>query len=220
MFEKNSKTSSDSDFLPPSHGTAPAPVQTFVPTTLLKSSLTVLEQASKLYFRLYSCKSNALVSANNLHISAPVLDVFVQLVLTDPPYNVRRKRQAKHSTSDELSSSDMRTIVQLVADMLRPGGHAVLFYTAQQGSIWRSLFQALSSESGGAPSTMFMVDNAATTIVDHPSFHRNKLATRSCALATAVDLALHVKKNGNFFAEEEKIVNYKQFGFPSSPFSQ
>lgn len=217
-FVESIEAGSDSDVLPPLHGPAPAPVQTSVPATLLESSMTLLEHSSKPYFRLYSCESNALVSANNLDVSAPVLDGSVQLVLTDPPYNVRRNRQAKHSTYDELSLSAMRETVEVVAEMLRPGGHAVLFCTAQQFPIWQNLFQAVSSESEGPPSRMFMVDNAPMTFVDHPSFHRNNPARKSCALASAVDFALHVKKNGKYFAEEEKMVNYKQFGFVSSSF--
>lgn len=64
-----------------------------------------------------------------------------------------------------------------------------------------------------------MVSVAPLTSVHGQSHHRNKPAKKSCALATVLELALHVNSNGRPFAVEEKVVNYKQFGFATSALS-
>lgn len=91
--------------------------------------------ASKPCFRLYSCESSTLLSANSLHVLASLRDDSGQLVLTDPQFNVRCKRQAKHWKYGKLAVSDMKETVKLVAERLRPGGHDALFCTAQQFNI-------------------------------------------------------------------------------------
>lgn len=170
----------------------------------MQSSLTVLERASNAHFRLYSYKSNALISANNICTSVAVLKKSVQLVITDHPCNVRRERQAKHSVYDELSLTNMNKTIQLARDHLRPGCHGIFFCTAKQISKWQSPFKALFPESDRGPSKTFMVDNAPLTFVDHPSFHRNNSARKFCALVNAVYFALHVKKNRRCYAQEKK----------------
>lgn len=56
-------------------------------------------------------------------------------------------------------------------------------------------------------------DTAALTFADHSPHHCNNQLVKSCALVTAVKLELDLGKNGRVFAEEEKIVTYKHFGF-------
>lgn len=66
---------------------------------------------------------------------------------------------------------------------------------------------------------MFAVSTARFTFVNHPFNHRKTPFRESCALVTAADFALRIKKNGRMITEERKMASYKQFGFMSSVFS-
>lgn len=52
--------------------------------------------------------------------------------------------------------------------------------------------------------------------MDHSFSHHNNPVRKSCHLATVVDFALNVKKNGSPVAGEETMVSYKQLDFVSS----
>lgn len=145
------------------------------------------------------------MSANNetLH-SGPVLDGPVQLLLTDAHYNVRRKKDAKHSAYEEVSVSDSKKTVELVRDLPRPGGHAVVLCNAQQFAIWHRFFAAVPSaqhngssySSSSGSKEVFMVSAALLTVVDLPSSHRRNLPNKFWARVIVVDFALHLEKNG------------------------
>ena len=71
----------------------------------------------------------------------------VSLVLTDPPYNTRREAGATNSEHDKFSSTDMQKAADLIANLLRPYGHAFIFCSYQQSFEWR---KALLSADGGS----------------------------------------------------------------------
>lgn len=165
--------------------------------------MAALLQASKSYFKLHGCRSSDLIRASFFEASATVLDGAVQLVLTDPPYSARRLKKYKNSIHNNLSFTDMTETVELVGDLLRPGGHAILFCKDQQFAVWHTIFCAHKPPQNDCSSLSFastskdkcMVSAALLTCVDDPSKHRNNPAGESCALANAVELALHVKNN-------------------------
>lgn len=76
----------------------------------------------------------------------------VQLVLTDPPYNIRRLGGKEWSKHDELSEADMRVAVELFRVLLRPGGHLLIFASPAQHQSWvnilRSAVDEVSSRAG------------------------------------------------------------------------
>lgn len=133
---------------------------------------------------------------------------------------------SENSAHDNLSIRDIKSTGELIADFLRPNGHAIFFCTAQQFAFWHTLFcKYKSTQNDGSSSTpastsrdTFTLSAAAFPLVDSPSHYRTNPAGNSCALATAVKLALHVKKNGLPLAAEEKTVDYKQLGFVKSAF--
>lgn len=99
--------------------------------TSLDTNMAAMEQLSGRYFRIYECKSTELVSASNEMLSpgsAP--DRTVQLLFIDPTYSSRLTKNPTHSAYTELLISDIKETVELVADLLRPGGHAVVFCSA------------------------------------------------------------------------------------------
>ena len=71
----------------------------------------------------------------------------VSLVLTDPPYNTRREAGATNSEHNKFSSTDMKKAADLIANLLRPYGHAFIFCSYQQSFEWR---KALLSADGGS----------------------------------------------------------------------
>lgn len=56
----------------------------------------------------------------------------VDLVLSDPPYNVRRGRKDDNSVYDRLSPTDMGDVVDMCKRMMKPGAHGCLFCFAFQ----------------------------------------------------------------------------------------
>lgn len=79
--------------------------------------------------------------------------------------------------------------------------------TQDDGSSWLS---------ASTSSATFQVSAAPLTLLDDLLHHYNSPAKRSCALATTVRLALHVRKSVILLAAEEKMVSYTQFGFGRS----
>lgn len=173
-------------------------------------------QTSKPYFRQFNYRGSGLVRVINFDVCALVLDATVQLVLMDPPYSVRRLRKAKNSAHDNLSVKDMRTTLELDAELLRPNGHEIIFCTAQQFAVWHTLFRVPksthddgSSSSSATPSRdLFMVIAAPLTFVDEPFRKHNNSARKSCVLATSVEFVMHVKKNKLSPVADKKMVNY------------
>lgn len=187
-----------------------------------KKSLNDEEPAFRSLCRLYNCSFTELCIENNLDETTPVIKCTVQFLLTDPPYNVRRLRGAPNSDYDVLTPDDMKTVVDVAATLLRPGGHAVIFCTVQQFAIWYKLFcshKTPDEEARSAAAPTFMVDAGPLIFTDHASRHRTNPAHKSCSLADAADLAIHLKKNGLRLEEEETMVSYQNFGYVRSSFS-
>lgn len=72
----------------------------------------------------------------------------VQLVLTDPPYNIRRLSGQEWSEHDTLSEADMRKAVDLFRALLRPGGHVLIFASPAQHLMWVDHMRSVSDGVG------------------------------------------------------------------------
>lgn len=108
----------------------------------LGMSLAALLQTSRPYCRPDNCRSGDLVPASNFDASVPAFNGSVQLFVMDPSYSVRQLRKFKSSAQDEKSAGDMENAVELIADLLGPGRHAILFFTVQQFAVWHTPFCA------------------------------------------------------------------------------
>lgn len=150
-----------------------------------------------------------------------MLEGTAQLVLTDLPYSIRRLNKSKNSAYDNLSFRDIRSTVELIADLLRPAGRETLFCTGQQFVVWHVLFSSQKSRQvEGSCSSSAWTSRDTTTIsaapvafVDDASHHGNNPARQSRSLASSDKFALHVKYDGLLFAAEKATVNDKQLGF-------
>lgn len=140
-----------------------------------------------------------------------------QLVCIDPPYNTRRLANKQNSSHDVLTAEDMSMVVEQVDQLLRPGGHAVVFCTVQQFVVWQKLFDQYKRMDDKS-SNVFSVDKAPMNFVNSPNNHKTAPHRSSCTLQGMVEYALHLKKNGLSYEEEAKMVNYKTFNYINSNF--
>lgn len=167
----------------------------------LDKSMAALEQAPGRYCRIYECKCTELVLASDETLyPGPVLDGTVQLLLTYPLCNERRKKDEKQFAYDELSVSDMKETAKLMTDLLRPGGHGPAFCTTQQLPIWHRLLAAapLTQHDDSCSSfssrwkNKLMVGAASLTLADHLFRYPSSPLKRSCALFEEFKFALHL----------------------------
>lgn len=63
-----------------------------------------------------------------------------------------------------------------------------------------------------------MVSAGVLRLPDHPSYRRSNQLWKSCALVKSDHFAVCVRKQSRPSTEEEKMLNYKMFGFVSSAF--
>jgi DNA modification methylase len=133
----------------------------------------------------------------------------VQLVLTDPPYNTRRRSGQSNSSYDCLLSEDMRDAAAAMSALLRPGGHLVVFCALQQFSEW---VDCLSSypDMRADPMPLFLVRSPGTYL-QAPDRLTN-------SLMNMVEVAVHASKNGEG-RNGYGMVSYKQFGHVPSRFA-
>ena len=164
------------------------------------------------YIRMHACGFEEIVdcdfdetgNCNTLHSTA-------QLVLCDPPWNVRNEDH------DKLDGSQMKPFIDVVSKVLRPGGHAIIFCSVQQFNDWSSEARKHKTpDSRGKPELTFSVDLQPMSFHRDNSWVQSNPARSSCALHSNYDLAMHMKKNGLPYEQEKTIVNYRHFGHVKS----
>jgi len=147
-----------------------------------------------------------------------------QLLLLDPPYNVRRNAGRDDSDYDVFTDKDMDEAITTIDSLLRPGGHAIIFCSIQQFPIWESKLRShVSTESDEeirptSRNGTFMVDKVPMVFVNHPQNNNNNPAFNSCSLQSTAEFAVHIKKNGLAYSKEYDMVNYMPFNYVLSSF--
>lgn len=170
-----------------------------------------LESEMAPYARLHCCKFQEIVEVHEA-IALEELEGMVQLVLTDPPYNIRRVRGDENSDYDHMTVQDMMEFVDLVGLVLRPGGHGIIFCSYQQHRRWVKLFsEKMVDNEDEEKSSMFAVDPTPLITVRHSNHFTGNPVRSSCGLMNSAEYAVHVKKNGLRFSDELKMVNYRGF---------
>lgn len=64
------------------------------------------------------------------------LSAAVDLILTDPPYNSRRLAGKSNSEHDTLLGNDMQDAVEVISEVMAPGGHGILFTATRMFADW------------------------------------------------------------------------------------
>lgn len=178
----------------------------------------ILRSALNPYCRMYNCSYSDLIDVDNTKSeSAESIENQVQLILTDPPFNTRREEGKAYSDYDILRSKDLVHAVELYSDLLREGGHGLIFCSIQQYPKWVKALNEHRQE--GAKFTTFKVDNTPLLTVYHPRNYNSIPYAKSTNLQNASGYIVHFKKKGLKFKEEEKMVNYRSFNYVPSHFA-
>lgn len=144
----------------------------------------------------------------------------VQFLLTDPPYNVRRNRGSEDSHYDSITFQQMKEVSQIASEILREGGHGIIFCAHDQILQWK---EALSipmrlHQGHRDPTNVLTVDPVPLHIVRNPNYFSANPGRTSCTLVNTVEYAIHFKKNGLPYNMEEQMVNYRSFNYVKSSF--
>ena len=137
-----------------------------------------------------------------------------QLVLADPPYEVRFDRDHSNSDYDQLSERNMTRTVTICEQVLRPGGHVVLFCSADQFPEWKKKF--VKPDRNGLPSGKFDVTPVPILFIPERGaesrvpYHRT-LTHKNCA-----DYAFHAVKKHEGMEEAMKQVSWSAHGYVHS----
>lgn len=135
----------------------------------------------------------------------------VQLLLTDPPYNVRRGPNAAHD-----NFSDYNGLAELAKKYLRPGGHAVIFCSALQFSEWVSAFETLNDKGDATEFRITKVPLVFTVVGDTFQFNPAK---KALVHINAVDYAFHCVRSPQLVKGDAfKMVQWRSHGHVHSSF--
>ncbi|CDF39110.1 adenine specific DNA methyltransferase [Chondrus crispus] len=184
----------------------------------------VFSEMRKAAVRMYNCDFESFIEAYDALTEDEELHGKVQLVLTDPPFNVRRDRGRNHADYDEIRKEQYESFVNCVDEMLRPGGHALIFCSAQQFTIWREAFTAHPTTSGDSSSSSqasqptFWVASTPLYCIYHPSVCNGFPGRATFALSNMAEVVIHVMKKGPPFKEGRLMVNYKCFNYVPSEY--
>ena len=143
----------------------------------------------------------------------------MDLVLTDPPYNIRREQNRPNSSHDVLSKQDMVKFVDLVDGTLVRGGHAVVYCSFLQFHQWFKAFSSVTEEEtehdAVDPEITKTVEKQVFTIEQKPlTFTRargnytSNPAGRRLTHMSMTEIAIHVWRNGLPGQEMLDRVNY------------
>ena len=137
----------------------------------------------------------------------------VQLILTDPPYNIRRERGRANSEYDSLSELDMKTTVELCSKLLRPGGHLFMFCSIEQFLIWRTLLQEHKMTPSSPPT--FQVTLTPIVLVPEQGGISRAPYFRSLTHTNITEYAIHAlrKISGGSMAAAMNMVSWRPHGF-------
>lgn len=180
------------------------------------------EKLAKPYACLYNCSFEDIIETeehdNEVGSTTSRLRGEVQLVLSDPPYNIRSSQSRTGSHYDSFTKEDMKAFSKLISELLRPGGHAFIFCSSDQFPLWKRYLQR-ETISPETDDKAFSVDHQAFMVAYHPTYERGKPGRTSCDLNNGYDLAVHILKNGLRHDKERSMVNYDSFSYVGSDYA-
>ena len=177
-----------------------------------KSVVTFMQR----WVRMWHCCFRELVDTDtgSRPNGVPNITGNVQLVLTDPPFNIRRELGRDVSEYDVLTVDDMYDTVECINSLLRPGGHVVIFCSAEQFAQWVACFED-QKETGdaGKETTMYRVDKNDIVIVNSPGTYHSFAHRMSTTPVTVTQKCFHAVRLGATRREEVNMVRYNNFGY-------
>ena len=165
------------------------------------------------YVRIYECSFNELVGLDEMASGSESISESVQLVLTDPPFNHRRTGNRPNSEHDSISKDEMKEVIDLVNEVLRPGGHAIMFCSPSQFHEWHGLLQGDIDDEGRRT---FNTDPHPMTLVNTPRHFYGRIRKKTTALHPVTSWAVHATKTGLANDDAFDLVDYSNHAFISS----
>lgn len=167
-----------------------------------------LKEAMTPYAATYACCFRDLVVSHSKEVCEDSLVGKVQLILTDPPYTTRNLQGLPNSDHDVLTSTDIRDAGSLIAKLLRPGGHALVFCGVEQLNDWKAALGA---------SFDMAVDKLPLFAVRAPGAYSQQPFRLTTTLHNMVEVAVHATKLGAG-KQGYEMVSYSNFDCVPSRF--
>jgi len=117
----------------------------------------------------------------------------------------------------------MERVAEMAGEMVRPGGHVLLFCTIEQHSLWKKVFERvrmsrqerLSANITTRSEQAFTCTNEPYLAIYKPQHYLH--ANRSSAtLLTGTQYIFHCKRNGVPHEREKEMVNWQPFNYVQS----
>jgi DNA modification methylase len=183
-----------------------------------KNAFEVLKTEMDMYVSFYTTDFKNL-SQTHGDVNGMDIDGSVDLVLTDPPYNIRREAGRRHSSYDVLTDKGMSDFSEVVDDVLCPGGHAVIFCDFLQFGKWHGYFAQWEDESddeapddGDIPKEVsrqiFQIEQAPLQFVRRQGNYNSNPIAKKVTHTNMVDIAIHLWKTGLTTAQMLEKVDY------------
>jgi DNA methylase len=152
-----------------------------------RKSLDMMKEAMRPYIATYPCCFRDLVVSHAKEAGENSLVGKVQLILTDPPYTTRNLQGLPNSDHDVLTPMDIRDAGELISNLLRPGGHALVFCGIEQLNDWKAALGA---------SFDMAVDKLPLFAVRAPGAYSQQPFRLTTTLHNMVEVAVHATKLG------------------------
>lgn len=192
----------------------------------VKRSMKAVRTALQQYVTILNCSYNDLVQTYEQAKGVTLMGQ-VQFACCDPPYNIRRHRNRPFSDYDRLHPDDMQDVVKVLDDILKDGGHGILFCTSYQFKDWYDALTLYRRESDRATprsyvtrlrrkGQVFMVEEQAQVFIKKPGTFSSR-GYKSFGHTNVYEAAVHFwKPNGR--VEEQDSVFYTKQGFIDDPY--
>ena len=100
----------------------------------------------------------------------------------------------------------MKEVAELVNDVLRPGGHAVMFCSPVQFNEWHGLLQGEIDEEGRRT---FNTDPHPMALVNTPGHYYGRIRKKTTALHAVTSWAVHATKTG-LANDDFELIDYSE----------
>lgn len=185
----------------------------------MKQKWAIMEKEIKPHLRMHNCPFEEFVEVDDLFgVQSPIVGN-VQLLLTDPPFNIRRLAGYKNAQYDVLTEDQMKMVVENADSLLRPGGHAIIYCSIQQFKDWEVYFTSHTTQvDSKTVRPTFDVDPVPIVFTKHLSARNGASNRSSNTLSSIAEFAVHLTKRGPSQAEKRSMVNYKNFNYVASTY--
>ena len=146
------------------------------------------------------------------------LEDSVDLLLTDPPYNIRKDAGKENSDHDAFSDDDMKELAEFSRKVLKKGGHGIIFCAFSQFETYRTLLSSFNEQvldfdtdpTGNTYKTekVFQVEPSPFLFVKKTGHHNNP-RRKNLHHVNVVEICVHFWRNGGAEQQRNKRLDYQ-----------